>query len=38
MSAAASSSLFLIPPERLLEVAEVLRETRVKVLRVLGKG
>ncbi len=26
------------PPERLLEVAEVLREARVKVLRVLGKG
>jgi DNA-binding PadR family transcriptional regulator len=27
-----------LPPERLLEVAEVLREARVKVLRVMGKG
>jgi len=27
-----------LPPERLLEVADVLREARVKVLRVMGKG
>jgi DNA-binding PadR family transcriptional regulator len=27
-----------LPPERLLEVAEVLREAWVKVLRVMGKG
>lgn len=27
-----------LPPERLLEVAEVLREARVKVLKVLGGG
>jgi len=27
-----------LPPERLLEVAEVLREARVKVLRVIGGG